>query len=153
MKDAAKLVAYELRRFEWAAGTVLRDRGAYSATGTGGMSDQEASVVEVLLLHARNLRDFLQRPRSDLKKWEETDVVAEDFFDDLAACPVPAFDYLLVENSERLNRALSHLSYDRLRYADDGATWDYPALIGEVRDAWREFLAALPDGRAEWFPR
>jgi hypothetical protein len=61
------------------------------------------------------------------------------------------FDYLLRQQKERLNRALAHLSYDRLDYDVTGKGWNFVLLIAEIQHVWAAFLKALPEERRDWF--
>jgi len=151
MQKAAAFVRYEWRQFSWAASEIPRAlAGEDSRPGTGGPEPSEDAVFEVLLLHARALRDFFGRRRGELRRFEQTDIVAEDFFDRPDECPTPTFGYLAGEH-DRLNRALAHLSYDRSIYELNGKDWDFDAIIAELATAKDSFLAALPTDRRYWF--
>jgi hypothetical protein len=147
MKQAAELVVYEWKQFCWAS------RGSEEwQTGTGRDEYEDNSLKEVFLLHARVLRDFLNRSRARLKPYEETDVLAEDFFD--TADPWkkrPTLSYLL-EKKTQLDRALAHLSYDRISYKERGdKNWEYESITSELEEAFKMFLKALPAKRKAWF--
>src|SRR4051794_4211730 len=92
MQRAAAFVNYEWRQFTWAADEVPRALAAEdSRPGTGGPDPAEDAVIEVMLLHARALRDFFGRGRAELKKYQQTDIVAEDFFDTPGTWTKPTF--------------------------------------------------------------
>ncbi len=146
MKDAAGLVVYEWEQFLYAFCCSVEWN-----TGTGRDEYEDNCMKEVFLLHARALRDFYNRRRENLKSYEETDILAEDFFDESNRWISPAFDYLLTKRTQ-LNRALAHLSYDRLRYKENGdKNWDYRAITSELEGAFKAFLKALPEERRAWF--
>jgi hypothetical protein len=145
MKDAAGLVVYERKQFFYASScSVEWDVG----TGTNGCED---SMKEVFLLHARVLRDFFNRRRVKLKQYEKTDILAEDFFDESDQWKSPPLNYLL-EKKTQLDRALAHLSYDRLGYEKRGEkNWNYRAITSELGEAFKAFWEALPNERRAWF--
>src|SRR4051794_35633290 len=114
MQEAAEFVKHEWRQFSWAVSQSRTIPGF--GLGTGRPDPSEDAVIEVLLLHARALRDFFGRSRSrgELKKFQESDIVAEDFYDKPGDWSKPSLTYLEGKREyERLNRALAHLSYDR----------------------------------------
>lgn len=156
MKGIVRYVKYEWDRFSWAAymiknSILLGEEPEDWEAGTGGGDDTTKSIIEVCLLHARALRDFLHRGRTD-QGVHKTDVLAVDFFDPTDPWVKPAFPYLML-HKDRVNRALAHLSYERAGYELTGRDWDFKAIIAEVTDAWRAFLNALPETRREWFER
>jgi hypothetical protein len=153
MEQAAKPVRYEWRQFSWAAGVLAENPEWYPRTGTGTDDESGDAVVEVMLLHARALRDFLNRKRP-LSKFSESDILAADFFDNPDQWTLPAFSYVSQQRTkERLDRALAHLSYDRVGYEATGKDWGFPLLVSEIQTAWQAFVAALPEERREWFTR
>lgn len=154
MKDAATFVKYEWCMFSWAASVIDHTFPPEAAPeewrmGTGDSSEPEDALVEVLLLHARALRDFFNRGRKD-SGVHATDILAEDFFDTPDQWNKPVFIYLS-QNKNRLNRALAHLSYDRIGYEVTGKDWNPRAITAELNEAWRTFLAELPEEREAWF--
>src|SRR5687768_2646402 len=130
MQDASRFVAYEWRQFSW-AGSEIRNIPEFGL-GTGSIPSEDA-LVEVLLLHARGLRDFFGRSRTELKKFQETDIVAQDFYDNPGDWTKPSLSYLEGKREyERLNRALAHLSYDRSIYELSGKEWVFDTIIAEL---------------------
>jgi hypothetical protein len=149
MRRAAGFVSYEMGMFLWAASQIPPDPGATEwRKGTSGVEYEDA-IVEVVLLHTRVLRDFLGKPRKELKNFERTNIVADDFFDRPEDWTKPTFNYLAT-NHERLNRALVHVAYDRATYEGD-KDWDFKAITDEIGKAWETFLASLPQDRCAWF--
>jgi hypothetical protein len=84
-------------------------------TGTGHGYDDDA-VIECFLLHARVLRDFYRQQRKALTGNAVTNIVAGDFFDRQEDWTPPALTYLAADVKTRLDRALTHLAYDRTDY-------------------------------------
>lgn len=149
MRSAAKLVRYEWDQFSWATRVINEYWDPEPGTGNGDHSQD--ALVEVILVHARALRDFFLNRRIDLRKSFETDILAEDFFDDPNAWTRPTFSYLVeARTKERLDRALAHLTYTRLDYAAD-KKWKVESMRSEIETAWTAFLKALPPDRASWF--
>lgn len=157
MKAVVRYVWYEWEMFSWAAdvmkSTVLigREQEDWN-TGTGGQDEVKDATIEVILLHARALRDFLGRERKALKRFEQTDIVAGDFFDKPSEwTPHQLPSITPAPERERLNRSLAHLSYDRAGYETTGKDWPFREIFDEVTAAWMAFLDALPDDRKKWF--
>lgn len=145
MKKAAKLVGYERRQFSWAAVIVNGPKpSSQSLCAFRG-------AVEIFLLHARILRDFFLRTRP-LPKNADTDILAADFFDNPDEWSKPTFSYLTEPRTkERLDRALAHLTYDRIEYARTGQNWRTSSVAVELDGAWAAFIASLPTERRAWF--
>ena len=111
----ASCVAYELEMVFWSIRRLT--------VGSPHRFDRNV-YLETALLHTRVLREFLFGKRNP--KYPE-DVRAVDFFDDgnewspSIDCTCP---YLLRE-TERLDRALAHLSYSRIGY-ESNKNWERP---------------------------
>lgn len=136
-----------------------------------GVPDPDAwSLLENFLLHARVLRDFFQdRNREQQKltdrykkspdalrgalKRLEDDLFASDFMDD---------EFRFMDNEDpleflrtgelrtRLNKALAHLSFDRIEYEKD-KDWDIQRVFDGLSDAWEQFWNLLPAECRSWF--
>ncbi len=149
MKEVAGFVSHEWKQFSWAASVIVRELPLGTAPdewciGTGDQSEPEDALVEVYLLHARVLRDFFSRSRSELRSFNQTDVLAENFFDAPAQWNQPTFNYLLEQrHTERLNRALAHLSYHRIDYEVTGKNWNTKVITAEISDAWKAFFGSF----------
>lgn len=136
----ASCVAYELEMLFWS----MRRLNA----GPSHYFDRNV-YLESALLHTRVLREFLFKKRN--LNFPQ-DVRAVDFFDDdsewskdfAGICP-----YLSSEE-ERLDRALAHLSYDRIGY-ETNKSWDVRRVWSEIYGAWQSFFKALPPDRQTWF--
>ena len=84
MKRAAKLAGYERRQFEYAAHLWKHQCGLRSGTARDDLG--RSAVIEVLLLHARVLREFFTNSRKKRRNNPEKpahplDILAQDFFD------------------------------------------------------------------------
>jgi hypothetical protein len=151
MKKAALLIMYEWRQFYWADSIVNPD--SRRAVQTRPMIDKVAqdAALETFLLHARVLRDFFSNSRPRPRN-ADTDILAEDFFNTPGEWTKPTLKYLTETRSkERLDRALAHLSYDRISYAETGKGWRTSLIADELIAAWAEFLGTLHADRKEWF--
>ena len=157
MRAVVRFVWYEWEMFSWGMdvikSTVLVDRDPDDwNVGTGDQGETKDALIEVTLVHARELRDFLGRDRKDLKPFERTDIVAGDFFDkpgEWVPQEIPSVS--AKAERERLNRSLAHLAYDRATYEASGKEWDFKPIFSEVTTAWTAFLTALPNDRKKWF--
>ena len=157
MRAVVRFVWYEWEMFSWGmeviTSTVLVGREPDDwNVGTADQGETKDALIEVTLLHARELRDFLGRCRDELKPFEQTDIVAGDFFDkpgEWVPHKIPSISPKA--ERERLNRSLAHLAYDRAAYETTGKDWDFKPIFCEITAAWNAFLAALPDERKEWF--
>ena len=111
--------------------------------------------IEGLVLHARALRDFFYvRP---LGPRHPNDVVATDFFPNgdqewsFSQRDYPAY---IAANPERMNRALAHISYDRIGWVATGEGWDHQKLFDELGEMWFKFLHLLEQHNPQalaWF--
>lgn len=157
--EMAKKVMYEFTMFKFLCGK-LRLLAEESGTflpgeivelGTSAMStDEEREVfaqLESLLLHTRVLRDFFFRkpnPRFP------DDVIAADFVPDWSThCP-PLGAYLS-SREPRLDKALAHLSTERLGYDNKDKKWNVTAIRDELQPVIDLFLSKLPADRKAWF--
>ena len=112
----------------------------------------ENMALESFLVHVRNLREFLygEGENSD-------DVVAGDFFpgpgqweDKNIRPPIPK---VIEDNLKRLNKALAHVSYSRLKYKGPAKKWPSQQIASELIAVVRVFLRKLPQNRSAWFSR
>lgn len=146
--DTVDRVAYEWRMFAEAYRRIVEHQEA-------GWPDwfTKYSVMETFLLHTRILRDFLFK--NDGNKRNPDDVLAVDFFNqpqDWSETRPSLGSYLSAERQyHRLNKALSHLSYERINYEKTGKAWDIGAIWKEIGEVWNEFLKALPAEQRGWF--
>ncbi|MFH1919163.1 MAG: hypothetical protein ABIP48_04640 [Planctomycetota bacterium] len=114
--------------------------------GTSLVANKKISaLLESFLLHARNLRDFLYKDNA-----AKDDVLAVHFFDqaeDWRKRRPPKGSYL-ESLRDRLNKALAHISYSRLKYRDD-MRWNIAQIKHDIETPWEAFLLALPDDKRE----
>jgi len=111
---------------------------------------EKCTLIEVVLLHARVLDDFLFGKTKNPK-----DVRAVQFFDNAtqwrsnkaALCPSLSDR----SNLDRLSRALAHISYDRLDESRRLRDRDISRIATEIQTAWDHFIGQLPKDRKEWF--
>lgn len=125
----------------------VREGRGRSGTGHGYDDD---SVIECFLLHARVLRDFYRQRRTALAAHAVTNIVAGDFFDRPEEWTTPALSYLAAKVKTRLDRALTHLAYDRTDYLAE-EDWNLRLAWDELEAAREQFLRNLPTDRRAWF--
>ena len=104
-------------------------------------------ILEALLLHFRNMLDFLFGEAK-----QPDDVHASDFFTDASKWKPSRPDWL-DEYRRRCNKLLAHLTYSRLNYSRRGEmVWKLEDKLQRIHEVWEEFLAKLPPERRRWFP-
>jgi len=113
---------------------------------------------EGLALHARVLRDFFftKVDRNGNRATHPTDVAAIDYFSSATKWPHTSdtLPQYLLQNKERMDRALAHLSTDRIAYEQGDKDWNANALKSEVFMKWFEFMRTLSVDNptaAAWF--
>jgi len=107
----------------------------------------ENALIESFLIHARVLCDFFFFPSK-----RKDDVLAKHFFhsddqwqpDYKKECPY------LEANSDRLNKAVAHLSYARIGYEID-KRWQHNTINGELLAVWDRFKQSLPPESQKFF--
>lgn len=155
LKPVVRDIAYEIR--------MLR-RGA--RVWDPKLADDFAGMVliEVVLLHARSLRDFFYPGREFLNtvpEPREDDVIAVDFFEApdrhgwfaqrpvLGSMAVPLRALIDDRNERRrLDRRLAHLSYSR---AHTKEAWALGLIAAGFEPVIAAFLGALAPHRRAWF--
>jgi hypothetical protein len=122
---------------------------AIQFVGTSLNDRLESALLESFLLHARSLRDFFYSDRKTFKD----DVLAGDFFDDPDHWRKvrPLLGPHLSVSRGRLNKALAHLSYERIELSEADRLWDVKTIDTELEVVKDAFLAALPVERRQWF--
>jgi hypothetical protein len=116
---------------------------------------------EGLALHGRVLRDFLfTKVHTGKHKGERAtrpdDIVAVDYFSAPSSWPFTSNDLpqYLEKNKQRMDRALAHLSYDRIKYESEDKDWSARDLLSEIGEKWFDFIARLEQNKeptAHWF--
>ena len=149
MHDKAQAVAPRVK-YEW---KMLNETYALRRQNQPAPSPRSAkdAFLESFPLHSRNLYHFFTRRRAELKRFEESDVVAEDFFDDPAQWNPSTHLTFLDSNLVRLNRSLSHISYDRVEYEMTKRWVDMDRTLNELNHAWETLMKDLPEERRNWF--
>ncbi len=159
-KGIASDVIYEWKMFSWTFEALRRSSvekvlsvkeipfPAVLCYGTSLYEEDASAMLEPFLLHARNIRDFLYRDFAQ----REDDVLAADFFDDAALWTArrPPIGKYLESLRERLNKAVAHLSYRRLKNRSDEG-WDIKQIKSELRTPWNAFIRTLPQKKKQWF--
>jgi hypothetical protein len=154
----AEKVIYEYTMFTFLYG-LLRYRVRESVTfqpgdvtyvGTGSESDEELqttyALLESYLLHARVLHDFFHKPQS------RDDVVAGHFVSGWETLRPPQDPYLAEKNRRnRLDKALAHLTLERLNYDAEEKRWNVDAIRDAIDEPMKAFLEKLPKDRKAWF--
>ena len=121
---------------------MLRGTMTLLATQAFGESVLSNALIESLTIHARALIHFLY-PSGQLA---DSDVLAEDFFDD-SKC------WLTIRPEEptafgrargRVNKEIAHLTYDRQLVTPELKGWDFVALGNAILEVLQVFLAAVP---------
>ena len=105
-------------------------------------------AFEGVVLHARVLRDFLYKklnPKGKLIPPRDDDILAVDYFATDADWPYTYADMskYLNDDKVRMDRALAHLSYDRLTYNGTGKSWDDEKIRDDIGGRWIEFIDKL----------
>lgn len=133
LRSAARTIEYEFRMFLVGVAALSR----------APSPEERNLVLEALLIHARNLRDFFAA------SGKKDDILAVDFVSQL---PRVALPYLRSPTSRRrLNRLVAHASYSRPRL---GKNWDVNRILRELEKAMRSFLERFHSespGRLKWF--
>ena len=133
LKSAATTIEYEYRML--LVGCL--------ALGRAPTPEEHDLVLEALLIHARNLRDFFA------KSGNNNDILARDF---VSQMPRFAMPYLRSKSRRNgLNRSLAHASYSRPRLSGE---WNIQIIGQELEVAMRRFLERLKEEsptRVSWF--
>lgn len=150
-KEVATFVYFEYTQLVAVFGEIqslLAGRRAESQRGQP-MTNPEQLQVNVLLasllLHARNLRNFLFYPR------RQDDVIAKDFLDDWDE-KVEEWCRYFYKHRFRVNKSLAHISYKRIEY-EPNKGWDCGTIYTEIKGAWDEFFSRLTPEKQEWFTK
>jgi len=112
-------------------------------------------LIENMVLHARVLRDFfftkLNKKMEPIKR--DDDILASCYCPSWS-CTSDNYPTYLKANKTHMDKALTHLSYDRLTYKGKKKEWSPSDLLKEIGDIWFEFLGALKrnnEPAAGWF--
>lgn len=150
-ENIVKDVAYEILMF----------RGSVRELQTHKIRFFKCLLYDAILLHARTIYEFMfSHECSECRKHNKNcnkhknDARACQFFnsseqwkpDKSKLCP-----YLsIAPNIRRINRALAHISYDRIngRYQ-----WPIADISSDIETIFEYFLNQLPPDRRQWFNR
>lgn len=137
LREIAAEVQYEIDMMRHAVQLLERPRNRLHRT----------CYLELFLLHLRNIRDFLYPERA-----QDDDVLAEDLVapKDWPSTR-PPLGPTIGKERERLNRALAHISYSRLRYNKSGKGWKVGVMHTEIENSLEAFFAAVRAERIDWF--
>jgi hypothetical protein len=100
-------------------------------------------VFEAFLTHFRNLLQFFYG-KNDKKSQDQARAYHYGW---IAKRPKWYQAY-----SDRCDQLLAHLSYDRIKYIDEGTVqWIFDVQIDQLRVEWNNFIQALSPERQAWF--
>ncbi len=141
LKETAPRIVYEIK--------MLRDTSFSLRTSSLVRSNTllRRVFLESTLLHARSLLEFFTKQRCD-KGVSKYDVLAQDYSNGWLPAQPPEY---LLENRQRLNRMLAHLSYKRNQLIRTNRRWDIPKISAEIEGLWSDFYSHLSLEKAEWF--
>jgi hypothetical protein len=122
---------------------------ALRGNGVGPRTMRNA-LLESFLIHYRNLYDFFY-PDFPGRKRLPHDICALDYLQNQKRWRKkrPDADPKLLENRERVNVLLAHLTLRRLRY--NTRSWHDKKMAGLIEELLQEFLRELPGERRAWF--
>jgi hypothetical protein len=145
LEGAAHHVRYEIAMFLYAASRL----SSYCASPPSPSAEAQNSTLESFLLHFRNVRAFLC---PSLQPLHSDDVIASDFLRQPIVADI-GDPVKLDTDHKRLDRMLSHLSYERAKYIAAGDLgWNIRQLTTIVLEELSKFVDAIPSNMTEWFP-
>lgn len=108
------------------------------------------ALLESFLIHYRNLHDFFY-PDFPGRKRLPHDICAVDYLQNQKRWRKkrPDADPKLLENRERVNVLLAHLTLRRLKY--NTRSWHDKKMASLIEELLQEFLRELPGERRAWF--
>lgn len=129
---------------------MLQGTMALLATDATGDSFLTNVLIESFTIHARALMHFLY-PSGPI---QDTDVLAEDFFDDAGHWGKirPDEPAVFGKARGRVNKEIAHLTYDRQLVTPELKAWNFVALGKELLEIVHIFLNAVPQrlGALPW---
>lgn len=136
--DSARFIVYELMMLQRSA-KMPKPRDDVFMRSLG---------FEGLVLHTRVLRDFFYKKLDRLGKLiepKDDDILAVQYFALDSSWPYSYADMskYLRDHKTRMDRALAHLSYDRLNYTGKDKAWDDKQIRDDIGGRWFEFLGKL----------
>jgi hypothetical protein len=143
LRQAAKIIDYAVEQIV----TLLPALANPALFGT----NINNAILESFLMHYRTIRAFLYPSDTDLSKPDT--VLAKDY---LATWQNRLCGWVPVAEleKERLDRALAHFSYSRLRYQkEEIRDWPFPKMALKIKKELEDFIAELPPRRRAMFGR
>ena len=135
-RGAPRAFEYELEMFYYAEEQVSSARDGL-----------RKPMIECALLHARNLLDFFTGGQTVIGKMDKKSIRAGHFIRENTWWKSDKLPYLQ-KQKKGINKALSHLTYDRIGAEYE---WDLAKFKDEIEAAYTEFFELLPqEDRAEW---
>ena len=121
---------------------MLQGTMAILATAATGQSILSNALIESFTIHARVLMHFLY-PTGSI---QPSDVLAEDFFDDVGHWLAIRPDEPAVFRTARgrVNKEIAHLTYDRQLITPELKGWNFVALGNEILKIVQIFVSAIP---------
>jgi hypothetical protein len=147
LKRGAGLIRYEYLMLARVAQVWMEeDLGTYSRATKW----RTRMITDAFLLHARNLIDFVAPATSA----RPGDVVATHYNESWTSSGgIPMAGRTVVEWRIRINKLLSHVTYERSALIEQTGQqrWPIDELYRGVEGMLAEFLRTLPRERREWF--
>lgn len=122
---------------------------SYEKLKNGNLNQYENNAtLEVLLIHARCLLDFLYPPESKHKD----DVIIDNFFDNndfkkIMPKSLNISNYL----RRRTGKEIVHLTYNRLEIDPEQKKWNFQEIHDQIISVLNIFFNLLPKERRDWF--
>jgi hypothetical protein len=104
------------------------------------------SLIVAFAVHFRNIHDFLYSGRAE-KPPKLDDIIAEDFYQaDVSWNSIShPISEGFIDDRNRLNRQIAHLTYRRLDSKIEDRTWDFEKILNEISPGIEAFFTNLPD--------
>jgi hypothetical protein len=149
LEASAADVKYEIEMMMEAASDI---GSGWASPPTTPYDRHKYMSLECFLLHYRNLRAFLC-PSMQKGGPKPDDVLASDFLGKPTQNDVGDATKI-VEDKQRIDQMLSHLSYSRQKEfrAKSNIYWNVPKMAVAMLKEVDSFLAALPTYMKFWFP-
>jgi hypothetical protein len=138
---ARRHISYEIK--------MLRELSAALQGKGAGPRTMNNALLESFLIHYRNLYDFFY---PENKRRLSLDVAATDYVPGRHRWrnTRPKTDIKnIVENRERVNCLLAHLTLRRLKYKN--RSWPDKKMASAIEEMIEAFVQALPQARRSWF--
>jgi len=136
-QGAPEAFKYEMEMFCYSEGHLSNAQG-----------NPRKAMIECALLHARNLLDFFTGNQPMMGRIDQKTIRAGHFIKENTWWKSDKLPNLQKRKKD-INKALSHLSYDRI---GAGYRWnDLPKIREEIKSAYAEFHKLLPEEeRTKW---